>query len=72
MTQQHINQGYEYPIGSPQTISPPPKPMSYREYKNKTPDSVSQQNADASSVADHDGVVMMDPGRFRLGDDDIY
>jgi hypothetical protein len=44
----------------------------YKDHKTGVSDTVSQQNDNASSIVEHDGMVMMDPGRFRLGDDDIY
>lgn len=71
------NQGYEYPVAPPAVPEPPKpapsKPAPYRDYKTTAPESVSQHNHDdASSIVDNGGIVMMDPGRFRLGDDDIY
>ena len=70
-------QGHEYPIG-PAPVPEPPrlppaKPIPYKDHKSGVSDSVSQQNNDdVSTVVENEGIVMMDPGRFRLGDDDIY
>lgn len=71
------DQGYEYPVAPPAVSEPPKpapsKPAPYKDYKTTAPESVSQHNHDdASSIVDNGGIVMMDPGRFRLGDDDIY
>ncbi|XP_028408048.1 uncharacterized protein LOC114530648 [Dendronephthya gigantea] len=66
--------GYEYQMGPP-AVEAPSKPAPYREYKQSTTaDSTSHMNNldDTSTIAENDGVVIMDPGRFRLGDDDIY
>ena len=71
-------QGFEYPIGPAPVPEPPrlppPKPIPYKDHKSGVSDSVSQQNNDddVSTVVENEGIVMMDPGRFRLGDDDIY
>ena len=69
-------QSYEYPVAPPSIPEPPraapPKPVPYKDHKTGVSDTVSQQNDNASSIVEHDGMVMMDPGRFRLGDDDIY
>ena len=70
----HSHAGYEYQVAPP-VAEPPPKPVPYREYKQSpTADSASQLNNldDTSTIVENEGVVMMDPGRFRLGDDDIY
>ena len=69
-------EGYEYPIAPAPVPDPPkegpPKPIPYREHKTVS-DSVSQPNNDQDgSIADTEGIMMLDPGRFRLGDDDIY
>lgn len=66
-----FNPLYEYPAPPPPRTEPP-KPMPYKEMKSAVSDTASRSNLDDASIADNGGVVMMDPGRFRLGDDDVY
>ena len=74
--QPQFNPLYEYPAPAPPPPPPPTEPPKLTPYKeaakSAVSESASRSNLDDASVANNGGVVMMDPGRFRLGDDDIY
>lgn len=65
--------GHEYRVASEAAVTPV-STMPSRKYKSTHTDSLSQKNDErnSGSISSKDGIVMMDPGRFTLGDDDIY
>lgn len=72
-----LQKTFEEPVANPSSTNQRYEPPSdkiqttHRDYKEKEVDSVSQHNTRETGDV-NGGMVMMDPGHFQLGDDDIY